>query len=106
MINWLIIAIAIVLVIFILKFKNIKHKVVLILILLLIIFIYTTSSALFANQSIDFKTLSGMEKAAGIYWSWLSNAFGNAGILAGNAAKMNWNLTNSSAQQINKAPVK
>ena len=104
MISWWVVGIIIIMALFLVRIKHIKHKVIIIGLIAIILFIYLTSSQILAGEDIDLKTLSGIEKATGIYFSWIANSFENLKVLTTQAIGMDWKITNSTAKTIKNKP--
>jgi len=94
--NWLLIIIVVGLLFFLVKAKYIKHKIYLLLGLVLVLFFYISVSAAISGHALDLNSISGIETAGKIYFSWLGNAFGNFKSLAGSAVNMDWQVENAS----------
>lgn len=92
--NWIIIAALIVLAFAFLRLRHVKHKVFLISFIIILLFLYTTASQVLSNYDIDWKSFSGVEKGAKVYFSWLGGFFDNLKILTANAVKMDWTQKN------------
>lgn len=98
--NWIIIAILVVLVLIFARFRYIKHKVFLILFILILLFLYITTTRIFADQHINWKSVAGIEKGTMIYFAWLRGAFDNVKVLTGNVIKMDWAMKNKTESVI------
>lgn len=91
--NWVIILVVIIAAIVVSKlihFKHLKHKIFAIFIILILAFGYITFSSVVKNNNLDLKTASGVFQAGKVYFSWLTQAFGNVKELTGHAVKMEW----------------
>lgn len=95
--NWLIIVILIALAFFFLRMKHTRHKIFMVFVILLLLFVYLTSSRVLTGQSINWKSIAGIETATKLYFSWLGSVFDNFKTVAGNAMKMDWKLNNKTA---------
>lgn len=92
--NWAIIVVLIVLAFLILRIKHLKHKVFLVIIIMILLFFYTTGSRILAEQNVNWKSLSGLEKGVKVYFSWLGGIFSNLKTMTANAIKMDWTARN------------
>lgn len=92
--NWIIIAALIIFAFALLRIRHIKHKVFLIALIMILLFFYTTSSQVLSQHDINWKSVSGAEKAIKIYFTWLVGAFDNLKVLTANAVKMDWTAKN------------
>jgi hypothetical protein len=99
MIGWILILLGIVAIYVVAKvvhFNHFKTKILLILAILLILFIVSTFASVLHNNTIDFKSPSGVLQAGKVYFMWLGQAFGNIKTLTANAVKMEWMPKNMS----------
>jgi len=80
------------------EMKRVRHKVFALFLIGVIIFLFLSSSFVFKDYDIDFKSVSGITAASKIYLSWLGSAFTNFQTTI-NAVKTNWeeNKTNDTA---------
>ncbi len=101
--NWLLIIIAIVIVLMFLKFRHVKHRTFAIIIILLLAFFYVSYTKVMATQNLDLKSLSGIDNAARLYFSWLYSAGINVKALAGNAIHMDWGIKTNSSSPIDNS---
>ncbi len=74
----------------IIELKRLKHKVFALLLIGLILFSYISASVVFAEKNIDYTSIGGLSKAAGIYFNWLGSVFLNIKTITANAIKMDW----------------
>jgi uncharacterized membrane protein YozB (DUF420 family) len=72
------------------ELKRFKHKVFAIFLITVILFLYISMAVVFREQDIDFKTFSGINKATGLYFSFLGSMFGNLRTITTNAIRMDW----------------
>ncbi len=77
---------------FYVKLKYVKHKLHWLFLILLMVFVYISFMASIAGQGINLSTIDGLEKAGGLYLSWLGDAFNNMKSLTTHAIKMDWNI--------------
>jgi len=92
--NWVIIVILIILVLVFSRMKYMKHKIFLVFFILIILFLYVTSTRILSGESINWKSVAGVEKGIKIYFAWLGGAFDNLKVLTTNAVKMDWTQKN------------
>lgn len=92
----LIVILAVLLIWVLLKFKEMRHKIFSIFLIAFILFVYFSFTASIAGKNIDLSTTSGWGEAAGLYFSWLGNAFTNVKSITAYAIGANWNTNNSS----------
>ena len=85
-----IIAVLIIAIWLVIEVKRLRHKIFAIFLIALILFLYISATIVFKEQNIDFKTASGMVKAANLYFSWLGSIFGNMKSVTSYAIKMDW----------------
>ncbi len=76
---------------FIVALKRVRHKIFAMFLIGLILFLYFSSSFVFKDQEIDFKTISGLTTASTLYFTFLGSIFGNVKTITANAIKMDWN---------------
>lgn len=98
--NWMIIAVLIILAFAFLRLRHIKHKVFLITVIIILLFFYATASQVLSKQNIDWKSTSGLEKGAKVYFAWLGGFAGNLKVLTANAVKMDWAQKNRTEESI------
>ena len=80
---------------------RLKHKLFAIFLIALILFLYISTSLVFREEDIDFKSVSGVMDATKIYFSWLGSAFGNMKTITTYAVKMDWR-SNETTQEEDK----
>lgn len=78
------------------ELRRFKHKLWAILIIGLILFAYISFSLTLRNESIDYRSFSGLRDASKLYVAWLIGVFGNLKAITSNAINMNWGASNSS----------
>ena len=106
---WLIVIILVILAFVFLRMNHQRHRMTLILLLIFLVFVYFTASHVFKQYDINWKSVSGIEKGAKVYFAWLGGAFGNLRTLTSNAIKMDWsqkNRTDTAVKIIEKSDKK
>lgn len=80
------------------EFKRVRHKVFALFLIGLILFLFLSSTFVFRDHDIDFKSVEGIVSASKIYMAWLGSVFTNFQTTI-NAVKTNWeeNKTNDTA---------
>jgi uncharacterized membrane protein len=86
---FIVIALIVLLVVF-LKVKHMNQRLSAIIIVVLLLFFYVSYSKVTEDQEIDYKSASGVEKGARLYFTWLGNLFDNFRTITGNAINMDW----------------
>jgi len=94
--NLIIIAILAILAIYVSKAHHLKQKFTIVAVIVLLMLVYVSYSSFTKGYDLDYKSISGFEKGAKLYFSWLGHAFGNFKVLTGNAVKMDWDLDKNS----------
>ena len=77
------------------ELKRVRHKVFALFLIGLVLFLYFSSSFVFQNKEINFKSLPGITEASKLYFSWLGSAFSNLKTITVNAIKMDWQGNNT-----------
>lgn len=95
--NWLIVIIFVVLILIFVKMRYLKHKIFVILMIILLLTIYLTASNVLSGYDINWKSVTGVEKAVKVYFVWLGGVFDNLKVMTGNAIKMDWGMKNKTA---------
>lgn len=72
------------------KMREIKHKVTAVFLIALLLFFYLSFTFVFNGKKIDFSSVEGVKKAAGLYFSWLGNLFANIKSITAKVINMNW----------------
>ena len=72
------------------QIKHMRHKIFAIVLIALVLFLYVSSTFIFKDQDIDFKTISGVTTASRLYFSWLGSIFVNIKSITTSAIKMDW----------------
>jgi len=98
--NWIIIVVLVVLAFAFLRIRHMKHKLFLIVFILILLFFYTTGSQVLSEQSINWKSVAGVEKGLRTYFAWLGGIFGNLRSITANAIKMDWVQKNRTEEAI------
>jgi len=66
---------------------KIRHKLLVVILIAIILFGYFSINSAFEGKQIDLGDFNGVAEASGIYFSWLSSAFGNAGTITSRAVE-------------------
>ena len=74
----------------VIELKRMRHKVFAVFLVALILFLYISSTFVFKEQELDFKTVSGITTATKLYFSWLGSIFVNVKSITTSAIKMDW----------------
>lgn len=93
MIGWMFILFGIIVIIVVSKFLHFHHlksKIIAVVLIVVLIFITSTFMSVIKNNSVDFKSVSGIINVVKIYFVWLGQAFGNIKVLTANVVKMDW----------------
>ncbi len=98
--NWWVIVLLILLIYGIHRVGHLKHKFYLILTILLILFVYASFSYSIEGQKINWKSVSGVEQGAKLYFSWLAVTFDNLKSITTQAIKLDWTTKNNTADTI------
>lgn len=77
-------------------FHHWKNKIIAVVLIVVLVFIISTFMSVVKNNSVDFKTISGIINLVKIYFVWLGQAFGNIKVLTANVVKMDWMPQNMS----------
>jgi glucan phosphoethanolaminetransferase (alkaline phosphatase superfamily) len=86
-----VVAILIIAIWVIIEIKRLRHKIFAIFLIALILFTYISFTVALKGQDVDFKTVPGLIKAGGLYFSWLGSIFGNFKSITSYTVKQDWN---------------
>lgn len=84
---------------FFLFFRRARHKFFSHFLIILLIFLVFTFAISIRNETVDFKTASGVLGAGKIYFNWLGSAFGNVKSITGYATKLDWDSSNETSKK-------
>jgi hypothetical protein len=85
-----VVAILIIAIWVIIEMKRMRHKMFAIFLIGLILFSYLSFSFVFKDEEVNLTSVEGLEKAAGLYFSWFGSIFSNLKTMTANAIDMNW----------------
>jgi len=97
--NWLIIGVLIIMVLVVLRLRYISHKTTIVTLLILSLLFYVSFSRVIADEGINLKSLSGLDKAGKIYIGWVVKSFDNLKKVTGEAIKMDWGVKNPEQEE-------
>ena len=84
------------------EIKRLKHKLFAIFLIGLILFAYFSAFIVFRGQEIEYTSLSGMTKAGGLYFAFLTGIFSNVATITSHAIKMDWGKVIPKNQSLEK----
>lgn len=78
------------------EFKRAKHKILAIFLVAILLFFYFSTSFVFKDKKVDFKSIQGIADTVQIYFSWLGASLTSARTFTANV--INGNAGNASVQ--------
>ena len=93
MIGWILIILGVIAIFVVSKlihFNHFKTKLILIAVIVLVLIVASTFASVMHNNTMDWKSPSGIITATKIYFMWVGQTFGNIKTLTTNAVKMEW----------------
>jgi hypothetical protein len=90
-----VLAVFIILIWVLFEVKRMRHRLFAIFFVGFMLFTYFSAYFVFQSEDINYKTIPGLISAGKIYFSWLSNVFGNLKIVTANVIQMDWGSNSS-----------